>query len=48
VLYLGGEVISAFKEDDVSQFAHIIGGFCGSLFGFFRPAKQQRDGYSVS
>jgi membrane associated rhomboid family serine protease len=40
VLYLGREIIDAFKADNVSQFAHIIGGFCGSLFGFFKPAKR--------
>ncbi len=34
VLFLAKEVISAFGEDNISQFAHIIGGICGSLFGF--------------
>jgi rhomboid protease GluP len=41
VLYLGQEVWNAVtQKDQISQFAHIIGGFCGSLFGFFRPAKR--------
>ncbi len=41
VLYLGQEVWNAIAHrDQISQFAHIIGGFCGSLFGFFRPAKR--------
>jgi membrane associated rhomboid family serine protease len=41
VLYLGQEVWRAITSvDQISQFAHIIGGFCGSLFGFFRPAKR--------
>jgi membrane associated rhomboid family serine protease len=40
ILYLGREIISAFGSDNVSQFAHIVGGFCGSLFGFFRPVKK--------
>jgi len=41
VLYLGQEVWNAITDrDQISQFAHIIGGFCGSLFGFFRPAKR--------
>jgi membrane associated rhomboid family serine protease len=39
ILYLGREVVNAFSSDDVSQFAHILGGFCGSLFGFFQPSK---------
>lgn len=34
VLFLSKEVIQAFTHDDVSQFAHIMGGICGSLFGF--------------
>ncbi len=34
VVYLVREVIGAFSEDSVAQFAHIAGGVCGSLFGF--------------
>jgi membrane associated rhomboid family serine protease len=34
VLFLSKEVVQAFSRDDVSQFAHIMGGLCGSLFGF--------------
>jgi rhomboid protease GluP len=33
-LFLAKEALNAFAEDDISQFAHILGGFCGSLFGF--------------
>jgi len=39
ILYLGREVIDAFRGDDISQFAHLVGGFCGSLFGFFKPSR---------
>jgi membrane associated rhomboid family serine protease len=39
-LYLGREVFNSFTTNNISEFAHIIGGFCGSLFGFFRPAKR--------
>lgn len=39
ILYLGREILNAFKGDDISQFAHLAGGLCGSLFGFFKPAK---------
>lgn len=35
-LYLGKEIFEAFKADQISQFAHIIGGICGSLFGFVK------------
>ncbi|MFP4483363.1 MAG: rhomboid family intramembrane serine protease [Spirochaetaceae bacterium] len=39
VLYLTREVVSAIQEDSISQFAHIVGGVCGSLFGFLRPKR---------
>jgi membrane associated rhomboid family serine protease len=39
VLYLGRELVNAFSSNNISEFAHIAGGFCGSLFGFFRPPK---------
>lgn len=39
LLYLAREVITAFQDDSVSQFAHIAGGLTGSLFGFLRPHR---------
>lgn len=33
LLFLGREVIDAFRPDQISQFAHIIGGTTGGLFG---------------
>jgi membrane associated rhomboid family serine protease len=36
VLYLGREVVNSFGANNVSEFAHIVGGLIGSLFGFFR------------
>jgi membrane associated rhomboid family serine protease len=41
VLYLGREIFNSFNANNVSEFAHITGGFCGSLFGFFRPIKRE-------
>ena len=37
ILYLGMEILNSFSRDSISQFAHIIGGLCGSFFGFLRP-----------
>lgn len=36
VLYLGREIYTAVGQpaDHISQFAHVIGGVCGMLFGF--------------
>mgnify|MGYP006286481175 CR=1 FL=1 len=39
VLYLAREIVTAFQSDTISQFAHIAGGFFGSLFGFLRPGR---------
>ncbi|MCS7013578.1 MAG: rhomboid family intramembrane serine protease [Chloroherpetonaceae bacterium] len=33
-LYLGQEILNSFKPDHVSQFAHILGGIAGAVFGF--------------
>ena len=40
ILYLGSQLISSFGADNISQFAHIVGGFCGSLFGFFQLPRR--------
>ncbi|MCA1755401.1 MAG: rhomboid family intramembrane serine protease [Spirochaeta sp.] len=39
LLFLTREIITAVDTDGISQFAHIFGGVCGSLFGFLRPAR---------
>jgi membrane associated rhomboid family serine protease len=39
LLYLTREIITASQTDNISQFAHIAGGLCGSLFGFLRPQR---------
>lgn len=36
LLYVGREVMQSIRADQVSQFAHIIGGLCGSFFGYGR------------
>jgi len=38
VLYLGNEFVNAFRNDNISQLAHIIGGTCGGFFGLFLTA----------
>jgi rhomboid protease GluP len=42
VLFLAREVIAAFGQDDISQFAHVLGGICGSLFGFVFTRGRRR------
>jgi membrane associated rhomboid family serine protease len=39
LLFVGQEVLNAFKDDQVSQFAHIFGGAIGMIFGYFPLRK---------
>ncbi|MCL2230131.1 MAG: rhomboid family intramembrane serine protease [Treponema sp.] len=39
ILYMGVQLFNSLNDDNISQFAHIIGGLCGSFFGFFRSPK---------
>jgi membrane associated rhomboid family serine protease len=39
IIYLGREILHSLETGVISEFAHIVGGFCGSLFGFFKPGK---------
>ena len=42
-LYLGGEILSGVtKTDEISQFAHILGGVCGVVFGFASPSAGRK------
>jgi membrane associated rhomboid family serine protease len=47
ILYLGRELLISFgsspeSNGNISQFAHVVGGFIGSLFGFFRTTNRVR------
>lgn len=34
LIYMGGEIVRAFRADQISQMAHLVGGLAGALFGF--------------
>ena len=36
LIYFGQEIIQSLSKDNISQFAHILGGVCGAGFGFLR------------
>jgi membrane associated rhomboid family serine protease len=40
ILYMGVQLLDSLNSDNISQFAHIIGGLCGSFFGFLRQGKR--------
>ena len=43
-LYVGKEIITAATAtDNVSHFAHIIGGVCGGVFGFMINQSRNND-----
>ena len=42
ILYLGREIMSIFADDQISQFAHIIGGVLGGAFGFLLEGNNRR------
>ena len=42
LLFLGQEVFNSLKADNVSQFAHILGGVSGAGFGFLASGRRDR------
>jgi hypothetical protein len=34
LLFIGKELLSGLEANNISETAHIIGGVCGSIFGF--------------
>jgi membrane associated rhomboid family serine protease len=41
IIYLGGEVVRSFQNDNISQLAHLVGGAVGGGFGFFMAGKKK-------
>jgi rhomboid protease GluP len=41
-LFLGKEFLASLRPDTISQFAHIMGGICGSIFGFLHTDTQKK------
>ncbi len=40
LLFMVKEVFAAFQTDNISEFAHILGGICGAFFGFLLHAGE--------
>jgi membrane associated rhomboid family serine protease len=41
LIYLGNEFSSIFRNDNISQLAHIVGGICGMIFGFILKRSEE-------
>ncbi len=39
-IFLGTQAIESMRNDNISQFAHILGGLCGASFGLFFANKR--------
>lgn len=35
IIYLGREIFNSLNPNQISEFAHILGGICGGIFGFY-------------
>ena len=47
VIYMGGEIVRSFREDQISQMAHLVGGVAGAVFGFLTAGAKSRAPVSV-
>src|SRR5262249_32633270 len=41
VIYMGGEIVASFHDDQVSHMAHLVGGLVGAVFGFLASGKRR-------
>jgi membrane associated rhomboid family serine protease len=40
ILYISVQLFNSSSQENISHFAHIVGGLCGSFFGFLRPPRR--------
>lgn len=40
LLFIGKELIHSLENNEISEMAHIIGGICGSIFGFVLSSRR--------
>lgn len=40
IIFIGKELLGSFQNDNISHFAHIIGGLVGGVFGFLLAGKK--------
>jgi membrane associated rhomboid family serine protease len=41
LLFIGQEIIKMFQPNNISEFAHLMGGLCGGAFGFLFSGKKE-------
>ncbi|RKX93797.1 MAG: rhomboid family intramembrane serine protease [Spirochaetes bacterium] len=48
ILYITKQVYSSFQNNSIAEFAHLAGGACGSIFGFFHLHREPEIGEGIS
>ncbi len=48
IIYIGYEVMGSFSDDNISHFAHIMGGIVGTIFAFLLSGKSDGSSSSVT
>ncbi len=43
IIFLGKEIINSLSPNQISEFAHILGGICGAIFGFYLNGKNNTE-----
>jgi membrane associated rhomboid family serine protease len=41
IMWISKEVFNSIRADGVSQYAHLMGGFCGSMFGWLMTGQKK-------
>ena len=42
IIYIGGEIANSFKENNISELGHILGGICGGVFGLVLAGSEKK------
>lgn len=41
IIFIGGQIVDSFQQDNVSQLGHIVGGICGGVLGLFSVGHEK-------
>lgn len=41
IIFIGGQIMDSFHQDNISQLGHIVGGICGGVLGLFSVGHEK-------
>ena len=41
IIFIGGQIVDSFQQDNISQLGHIVGGICGGCFGLLLAGHEK-------